>query len=115
MYISQNLEKQIEAMKPRLTEAENKVDAITKERDSLNREVKLLRESAKQFAIKSEDNESTRQEIDALRRELEHLKTSAHYDGEERQQHVDKIRSHELYISQLELDNRELANKVRTD
>lgn len=99
-------------MKSSLTEAENKVDAITKERDSLQREVRLLRESAKQFAIKSEDSDIARQEIDALRRELEHLKTSAHYDGEERQQHVDKIRSLELYISQLEMDNRELANKV---
>lgn len=99
-------------MKERLVEAQNKTDAITKERDSLHREVKLLRESTKQFGNKSEDSENMKHDLEAVRRELEHLRTSAQYDGEERQEHVDKIRTLEDLTWQLELDNRELANKV---
>ena len=99
-------------MKDRVTEAQNRADTITKERDSLLREVKLLRETTKQFGNKSEDNESMKRDLDGVRRELEHLRTSAQYDGEERQQHLDKIRAQEDLTRQLELDNRELANKV---
>ncbi|XP_053379468.1 myosin-11-like isoform X3 [Mercenaria mercenaria] len=109
----ENLEKQIEAMKERVADAQNRTDTITKERDSLLREVKLLRETTKQFGNKSEDNESMKQDLEAVRRELEHLRTSAQYDGEERQQHVDKIRTLEDLTRQLELDNRELANKLQ--
>ncbi|XP_052821031.1 myosin heavy chain, non-muscle-like isoform X6 [Mya arenaria] len=109
---SENLEKQIEAMKSQLSDANYKQESISKDRDLLQREVKLLRESTKQFGIKSEDAETMKQEVDQLRRELEHLRTSAQYDEEDRQKHVDKIRTLENFTSQLELDNRELANKL---
>lgn len=108
----QNLEKQIEAMKERVTEAQARADAVMKERDSLHREVKLLRETNKQFGNQYDDSENMKQDLEAVRRELEHLRTSAQYDCEERQQHVDTIRTLEDFTQQLELDNRELANKV---
>ena len=113
MYL-QNLQKQIEVMKSELSDAQQRLESVTKDRDILQREVKLLRETTKQFSMKSEDTESMKQEVDQLRRELEHLRASAHYDEEDRQKHVDKIRTLENYTSQLEMDNRELANKVRS-
>ena len=102
----------MESLKSRLAEAQKQTDSVTKERDSLQREIKLLRETSVKLSTQTEDTEAMRKELDAVRRELEHLRMSAQYEGEERQQHLDKIRTLEDYTRQLELDNRELANKV---
>ena len=102
----------MESLKFRLTEAQNETDSITRERDTLQREVTLLRETSVHLSAQSDDSEAMRRELDAVRRELEHLRTSAQYEGEERQQHIDKIGTLEDYTRQLEMDNRELANKV---
>ncbi|KAL3862147.1 hypothetical protein ACJMK2_008135 [Sinanodonta woodiana] len=108
----ENLEKQIEAMKIRITEAQKQVEELTKEKDSAQKELKLLREANLKYTSQKEDKESMRSELEAVRRELDHLRTSAQYDSEERQQHMDRIKTLEDYTRQLELDNRELANKL---
>ena len=102
----------MESLKSRLAESQTQTDTLTKERDSLQRELKLLRETSAKLSSQADDKEAMRTELDAVRRELEHLRMAAEYEGEERQQHLDKIRTLEDYTRQLELDNRELANKV---
>lgn len=103
----------MESLKSRLVESQKQTETITKERDSLQRELKLLQETSAKLSSQADDSEVMRMELDAVRRELEHLRMSAQYEGEERQQHLDKIRTLEDYTRQLELDNRELANKVK--
>ncbi|XP_052219431.1 uncharacterized protein LOC127836849 isoform X2 [Dreissena polymorpha] len=103
-----NLEKQVEETKSRLVDAQSNHDSMTKDRDLLQREVKMLRESTQQFGIQATHTETLKQQVDQLRRELELMRTS-----EEQKQHVDMICYLENYVSKLELDNRELANKLQ--
>uniref|UniRef100_A0A8W8KM77 Uncharacterized protein n=1 Tax=Magallana gigas TaxID=29159 RepID=A0A8W8KM77_MAGGI len=109
----ENLEKQIETMKTRLTETQNQLDKATQEKSTSEKEIKILRDSLKQKEGDMKEIEALRQELSQARREVEHLQLSTKYDGEERQKHVDRIRSLEELSKQLELDNRELATKLQ--
>lgn len=95
-------------MKTRLTETQNQLDKATQEKSTSE----ILRDSLKQKEGDMKEIEALRQELSQARREVEHLQLSTKYDGEERQKHVDRIRSLEELSKQLELDNRELATKV---
>lgn len=99
-------------MKTRLTETQNQLDKATQEKSTSEKEIKILRDSLKQKEGDMKEIEALRQELSQARREVEHLQLSTKYDGEERQKHVDRIRSLEELSKQLELDNRELATKV---
>lgn len=109
----ENLEKQIETMKTRLMETQNQLDKATQEKSTSEKEIKILRDSLKQKEGDMKEIEALRQELSQARREVEHLQLSTKYDGEERQKHVDRIRSLEELSKQLELDNRELATKLQ--
>nr|XP_022337051.1 trichohyalin-like isoform X2 [Crassostrea virginica] len=109
----ENLEKQIETMKTRLSESERQLDKVTQEKFTSEKEIKILRDSLKQKEGDMKEIEALRRELSQARREAEHLQLSTKYDGEERQKHVDKIRSLEELSKQLELDNRELATKLQ--
>ncbi|XP_056008813.1 myosin-2 heavy chain-like isoform X5 [Ostrea edulis] len=109
----ENLEKQIETMKTRLSETQDQLDKVTQEKFTSEKEIKILRDSLKQKEGDLKELEALRRELSQTRREVEHLQLSTKYDGEERQKHVDKIRSLEELSKQLELDNRELATKLQ--
>lgn len=109
----ENLEKQIETMKTRLTETQSQLDKATQDKFTSEKEIKILRDSLKQKEGDMKEIEALRQELSQARREVEHLQLSTKYDGEERQKHVDRIRSLEELSKQLELDNRELATKLQ--
>lgn len=100
-------------MKTRLTETQNQLDKATQEKSTSEKEIKILRDSLKQKESDMKEIEALRQELSQARREVEHLQLSTKYDGEERQKHVDRIRSLEELSKQLELDNRELATKLQ--
>ncbi|XP_061189899.1 girdin-like isoform X2 [Saccostrea echinata] len=109
----ENLEKQIETMKTRLTETQVQLDKVTQEKFTSEKEIKILRDSLKQKEGDMKELEALRLELSQARREVEHLQLSTKYDSEERQKHVDRIRSLEELSKQLELDNRELATKLQ--
>ncbi|KAK6177611.1 hypothetical protein SNE40_015676 [Patella caerulea] len=48
----------------------------------------------------------------ALKTSIDHKQTSSSYDVEEKQQHLDRIKSLEEISHQLEIDNREMAKKL---
>lgn len=107
-----NLEKQIESMKTRLTEANTKLDQTSKDKFVLDRENRSLKETLHTHEKTLSELESVRRELSSALRELEHLRISAKYSGEERQRHMDRIHSLEDLTKQLEIDNRELAAKL---
>ncbi|XP_062611225.1 girdin-like isoform X3 [Saccostrea cucullata] len=109
----ENLEKQIETMKTRLSETQGQLDKVTQEKFTSEKEIKILRDSLKQKEGDMKELEALRLELSQARREVEHLQLSTKYDSEERQKHVDRIRSLEELSKQLELDNRELATKLQ--
>ena len=99
-------------MKTRLQETNTKLDQTNKDKLVVERENRSLKETLHTHEKTIGELESVRRELSSALRELEHLRISSKYNGEERQRHVDRINSLEDLTKQLEIDNRELAAKV---
>ncbi|XP_069122035.1 putative leucine-rich repeat-containing protein DDB_G0290503 isoform X3 [Argopecten irradians] len=108
----ENLERQIETLKIRLSESNKELELLTREKSAKEHEIKVLNESVKQNEIDGRTVNTLKKELTTAQRELEHLRLSTKYSEDERQRHMDKIHSLEDYSKQLELDNRETASKL---
>ncbi|KAK3104747.1 hypothetical protein FSP39_009250 [Pinctada imbricata] len=109
----ENLEKQIESMKGRLSEAQKQLETVKIEKSAAEKEIKMLKDKIKRYEADGDELDTVKRELSSANRELEHLRIASKYDTEERQKHTDKIRTQEDLTKQLELDNRELAQKLQ--
>ena len=78
----------------RLADKQARLDSVVSDRDEIQRELDTLCDE---------------QQLEVSPRAV----NPALYGGKERQEHVDRITSLEKLSRQLELDNREMARKVR--
>ncbi|XP_041378597.1 myosin-2 heavy chain-like isoform X2 [Gigantopelta aegis] len=85
----------LKQVKNELNKAQSALDVTKAELDDMHRNAELMNSAQ-----------------DSLELQLELTKTSLQYDGDERQEHMDRIKTLEKLSRQLELDNREMAKKL---
>ena len=86
----------LKQVKNELNKAQSALDTTKAELDDMHKNAEIMNSAQ-----------------DSLELQLELTKTSLQYDTEERQENMDRIKTLENLSRQLELDNREMAKKVK--
>ncbi|XP_046579547.1 myosin-11-like isoform X4 [Haliotis rubra] len=95
-------EKSLENTETQLAEAKKELSQLSSSRDEGETRVKELKQKV----------DAVTRERDGCKREVEVAKTANQYGAEERQRHLDRVKTVEEISRQLELDNREMAKKL---
>ncbi|XP_046334472.2 trichohyalin-like isoform X2 [Haliotis rufescens] len=98
----QHAEKSLENAETQLAETKKELAQVVSSRDEVESRMLELRQEV----------EAVTRERDGCKRETELAKTANQYGSEERQKHLDRIKTVEEISRQLELDNREMAKKL---
>ena len=95
------------------TKAEELQSSVKSLRRDLSESVSALAATKSQLKDKQELLDAVRHEMESLNREMEYLREASASDSEEKTQHRERLKVMEAKVRQLELDNGELARKVR--
>ena len=95
------------------TKAEELQSSVKSLKRDLSESVSALAATKSQLKDKQELLDAVRHEMESLNREMEYLREASASDSEEKAQHRERLKVMEAKVRQLELDNGELARKVR--